>query len=326
MTTTPIGITTLTSSSASSDTTKSILRRDPYMMGGSNSGGVLPADNNGVRFLFDLGLPWCFPGGSLTGRPDPAAPNAGQAIYDMAEMANGSFALPGVGPSWNGNGFDFTPVTTTGCGVQAPASALADIFAAAPAGSSEAGSAQHYLVWGWFKMPSAANWNATAGMNTIMSASDSGTGYNGSPDLVCIGMMGQAQSGGGIKINARRQTALGTIAAEISVALGANDPGTIVQIGFWRNAAGVGLTLRSAAGRVTTTQVIGSDNAADPSTKKFTWGKPAPFSGGSAGAGFTGLRVYRGGIENLARSGRNPLTALDFEWYLVQSFTQGLYA
>lgn len=287
-----IGIPTINAPNIPEDVSRPLPARDATLK------GVL---NSGVRFFFDLAFPWCYPGGALVGRPAAGAPSNGATVQDMSEHANGNIAEPAGAIDYAGGGIDLTNGQNAPAGVIAPAAALADIATA------YAGKVQRYLVVGYVKLPTSANWNASGTILTIMGEGSYSTGAS----LISISQ----NSGGTLQL--RRQTAAGVAETIGSLTPAAGDYGSVVQIAAWRNDAGQGFRLKSANGAVLVTAAVGADNTQDFSAKQFCWGRPNAFTGVSSTAALTalsGFRVFRGWIENLARSGRDPVTVLDADW------------
>lgn len=285
---------------ASTDTSLPFAKRDALLNG----------DNDGVRFLFDLGFPYSYPGGPYATRPAAGNPAQRQAIHDVSDRANGAlvYNAGGSAPTYAGGGFDLTgAITGTGSGstgIQAPASALADIWNAVE------GVSQRFMVVGYFKLPTTANWNGSGAIMPIMSADGP---YTSEADLVTISQRG----GSPYQIDARRQVAANTleVAGGRLLQPGDGDYGGLAQIAYFRNAAGSAFTMRTANGRVSTSQTVYADNTQNFSGKSMTWGYSRGFS--TSASGTTGFRLYRGWLENLARSDRDPLTVLDADWARV---------
>lgn len=309
-----IGVPSLKATGIPEDVTRSKRWRDALLK---------DVPNDGVRFLFDAAFPWCYPGGDPVGRPAAGNPADGAVIRDMTEHANGSFdqrvSSGGALASYAGGGFDFTgserPIdgggtTVSAKGVIMPASVLADIFTA------YSGASQRYLISMYVKLATKANMdNTQAGIVTI--ASDDA--YNTSPSLVNLGFrLGATEVG---KLQARRQTSAGGVETSMIVQAHDDDFGTVCQLAVWRNAAGQGLLLRSLTSgqpAKTATAAAGTNNTQDFSAKNFAMGRTGAFSS-NAGNMFTGFRLYRGFIENLARSGRDPLTVLNADYERVKA-------
>jgi hypothetical protein len=285
---------------ASSDTTLEVAVRDALLRG---------VVNNGVRFIADLGFGFSYPGGPFSSRLAAGAPGNGALVADVAEHADGSVVLAsGQAISYAGGGFDFSAITLKGNYLAVPAAVASDIYT--PFG----GQSQRPLVVAYVKLPTKANWNtATAIFPMIAFAA-----ANASPtaaDMITIG-----QSSISSRIEAIRQTA-GSTLVSMNVAVADADYGQLAQIVWWRNAAGTGLSLKTARGRTTTSGVIGADNASDFSAQvgRFgicdTYSTPAaPGSGNSVK-----FRAYRLFVENLARSGRDPLVVAEADWLRVQA-------
>ncbi|HSI41754.1 MAG TPA: hypothetical protein VLA00_14520, partial [Xanthobacteraceae bacterium] len=247
---------------ATGDTSLPVPKRDALLNG----------DNNGVRFLFDLGFGYCYPGGPLVGRGAPGNPGNGATIYDVAERGNGVVRITDTAAlTYAGGGIDLSAINTNAeqdTGVAGPASALADIWTAV------GGKSQIFLICGYFKLPSTADWNVSGALSSIFSACASGGGYASAADILNVAM----SNGSPYRVGSRRQTAVGSHEGERLIQPVAGDYGSVVQIAYWRNDAGTGLTLRSANGRVTTTAVKGADNSANFSALTPLWGAAKPFT------------------------------------------------
>lgn len=303
-----IGVPNLRATGVPEDVTRSKRWRDAVLKG---------VPNEGVRFLFDLAFPWSYPGGPMAGRAAAAAPGSAAVVQDMSEHAHGAVSLGASGGgaviNYAGGGFDFTASGAASGGldrgVAAPASVLADLFT--PYG----GASQRYLFMLYLKLPAAADWQVTtAGLLTFASDKP----YTTDPSLLNIGFGLGAGSEG--QIQSRRQTAL-NVQNQSAVRAEAGDFGTVCQLGIWRNAAGQGLRLRSLTSGLAAklaTQAAGADNALDFSADTFAFGRTAAFSA-NAGNLMNGFRIYRAMVENLARSGRDPVAVLDADFARVQA-------
>lgn len=271
------------------------LRRDQLLIG----------DNDGVRFIFDAAFPFSYAGG---------APTDAAVIKDIAERANATFALAaGETVGFNGNGFDFASMTAvTGQSpshVLAPASVWADIAAQ-----------QYFLLCMYMRLPAQADWNAEASILPFFANSGNTNGYNSVPDPVTAVFVSTSQA-----VRFRRQTAVGA-QVETSVVPAAGHYGQVVQVAFWRNAAGVGARIKGAAGTILTTGAVGSANSADITGCQPRFGSVAPFTNYALPTHRTGrkYRLYRGFIENLARSGRDPATVLDADY--ARTIARGVFS
>ncbi|MGE4321729.1 MAG: hypothetical protein AB7E60_01715 [Sphingobium sp.] len=293
---TVIGVPSFSAPGVATDPSRPFPVRDPLLKG---------VANDGVRFMFDLAFPWCYPGGPPAGRPAPGDPAPDLPIYDMSEHANGVYRR-GSGDSlitYAGGGFDLSASQIVGglsAGVVAPASALADIWT--PFG----GKAQRFLITAWLKLPALSNWNDAVAIMTVIGDRT----YVSGQSLLLINF----RQGG--LIDARRQNAAGVIDGQVIITPDADDYGSVVQIAAWRNDAGQGFRLRSANGTILQSTAVGADNTENFGGNDYYFGRSTAFVGQGTGvvSGVNGLRIYRGWIENLARSGRNPTAALDADW------------
>jgi hypothetical protein len=260
---------------------------------------LLSGDSGGVRFLFDLAFPFSYAGG---------APANGAAINDVAENSNGSFQLAATqAVGFNGNGFDFSTLTTTTNttydenNVIAPASVWADIDAV-----------QRFLWCMYVRIPSESDFNSSVTLYPIFASSSHADGYSSVADPLTVA---QRYSASTKQVSFRRQTAVGA-QSELTCAA-AGHYGQVAQLAFWRNAAGVGGRIKSAGGTTTATNVSGSDNSADFSACQPRFGTVQPFTAYASEAlhrTARNFRMYRGFIENLDTSGRNPVTVLDADY------------
>lgn len=271
-----------------------------------NLDAVLTGANGGVRCLFDLAFGPCYPGGPYAGRPAPAAPYSGQAIYDMARRANlqGRAPVAGPAPAYAGGGFDFTALTTNDGGVRGPADTWATIFA----------GAQRFLWVAYVRMPTQAEWWATNSSLRLFSGTN--TAYSAGAEGLAV-----LQIGG--QLSAARQTAAAAV-DDIRLVPTADHYGKVCQLAFWRTATGQGFRMAplvaGAGGKidlskaVTATGAPGAQCTADFSAGTPQWGVPIPGIGAPMSAGqqtSTNIRLYRGWIEDLAQSGRDPVATID---------------
>lgn len=272
------------------------------------------AANNGVRFIADLSFGYCYPGGAFEGRPSPSSPANNAVVYDVADTANGSVKLiSGNTINYSGGGFDFGSITKKDNYLEIPASVAADIY------TSYGGASQQFLACMYIKLPTSANWNTSSSVLPMLHFAGTGTAtYQNTSDLVAI-----AQGANGT-LQGRRQTGAGA-ASTASITLDSGDYGLVTQVAYWRNASGVGIRIKNSNGTKITTAAVGSNNTQDFSGKTGIAGVSGGFwavDGNNVlnGAGQTGaknFRLYRLFVENLARSGRSPLTVLDADYARV---------
>lgn len=251
---------------------------------------MLDGDNGGVRFAFDLPFGFCWPG-----QDNPAD---GDAIVDVAERANGSYIATGTGVTFAGGGFDYTSLTGGKGYVAGPTDALATI---------KAGS-EYFLVALYMRLPSTADFAITGGVvASIFQAAASN--YTAGPDMVMIDINSS------YAIEFRRQTNGSTYSSNPTpINIPETLRGRMCQIAVWRNAAGVGLRVKSVDGEISyTSTTVGAENAGDFSGL-------SPKFGATPGYGhILKSRLYRGWIEDLELSERAPLSVLDADWSRVQA-------
>lgn len=269
------------------DPTLDVLTRDPLLVGASG----------GVRFLFDLGFQWSYPGGE---------PANGQAVRDVSEHGDASVvkaASQTIG--FNGNGFDFSTMS------QSTATTDEENHILAPDDVWASIDEDQYFLWcGYFKLPSSGDWNSDSTIYPMFCSS--AAGYQSAADPLTVV---QNTTTGTRYLQFRRQTAVGTVQS-MSVDAAAHH-GQVVQAACWRNAAGRGALLRSEAGGLTqVTAVVGDLNTADISACRPRFGSVAAFTDYSKAAHRTArnYRMYRAFIEDLAMSERSPSAVLEEDW------------
>ncbi len=244
--------------------------------------------NGGVRFEYDFGFyagsgaRYCLPGGAVS---------QGAAVTDISGRANGTIGAAGSSlPSMIGNGLDTTGAAASSGdqGVIGPADTYANISA----------GNQYFLAVQYLLMPASANM-PTSGFNPVFANSDGG--YNAVPDPLTIGFYYASSTP---YIQAYRQTAVGATSMLQTSGL-ANFFGQLTQIAYWRNAAGVNFRLKSALGVNLQTGSVGSANTANFAACTPIFGLPKAYNNG-----FNKMRTYRGWMEDLQISGRDPAAAV----------------
>lgn len=285
------GAYTLNLAGASTDSGLSSPVRDAYLRG---------AAAGSVPFLFDTTFPFSYPGGDYNTRAAAAAPANNAVIGNVAELGDGKFVKDVNTVAYNGGGFDFSTAGTSALSfIQGPTSTFAGIQ-----------SQQYFLIMIYMMLPTLAQINTQGTIQPFFTASTLG-GYQIGPDIGLMCFNGASAN----QIGFRRETAVGSNNGVSASCVGHN--GQMTQVAVWRNASEMGLRLKSAAGGTTiATQPTGSNNTADFSTLPPMFGSVIQYNGNSLGRFY---RMYRGGIENLALSGRTPATVLDADWLRVQA-------
>lgn len=251
---------------------------------------MLDGDNGGVRFAFDLPFGFCWPGQDN--------PTNGDPVIDVAERANGAFVETGTGTAFAGGGFDYTSLTGGKGYVEGPSDALATISA----------GAQYFMVVSYMRLPSAADFAPSPGGVVASIFQAAALNYTTGPEMVMIDINPSYQ------IEYRRQKNGSTYQGMAPAALPDTVKGQLCQIAFWRNAAGLGLRVKSALGEYNySTSVVDTNNVASFGALTPKWGAPPGY------AFIPQSRLYGGWVEDLELSGRKPLTVLDAHWARTQA-------
>lgn len=260
---------------------------------------VLEGDNGGVKFLFDLSWAWS----NLRAGSNPLD---GDTIRDISEHGDGAVSIAaGQSVGYLGGGFDFSALTADPAVVMGPAGCLASIYA----------GSQYFLICGWARLPAMADWNTNAVLTPLFETSGLGGGFQVGPDLLTVGQASLPQ------FTTRRQTD-GATADNRNLIPNADFYSKVVQWGVWRNATGQGLRLKSQTAEQVSTAAIGALNTGNFGGNRPRWGVPDAFNnvaGIPAHKLAAKARLYRGFVEDLQVSGRNPIAVLDADWGLCQS-------
>ena len=283
-----------------------LLKRDPLLRDDYNGG---------VRFAFDLAFGWCYGGAS------PFVADA--VIKDVAERADGAVRVPAGGgqPTFAGGGIDFSAATLRNTHLEIPAAVANTIY----------NNGQKFLLALYLKLPAAADWVTAAGDWNILAFSSAVNSWQGAADMLSLGL---AYNSGTPQLFFRRQTAIGT--ADNQAISGANlvpAQGALAQLAFWRSNTETGASIRTVAGgRVTVTpKAAGSDNAQNFASQVGRIGLTPNWSataidGATSNnqAGARKMRIYRGWVEALQLSGRDPLTVLEADW--ARTIARGVFS
>jgi hypothetical protein len=303
---------------AVSDTSLTKVYRDP----------LLKDAKDGVRFLWDTAFPWSYPAGDFAGRQAAGAPAADALIRDISEHNNGAFRKLAAGTvGFAGGGFELKTLTGRHGYVEVPAAVNADIWNPAPAGAAVVGGSQLWLECLYLWAPDPRLWTGPAANSFCPIMQTSGTDaaptayYATTPEKAWVGV----KADGAVVANFQ------------SPAMGNNNTinytssilphiGKLTQIATWRSGAGAtqsGLMIRSSVSRnVSNTSANGVAANADSyaaSKTKIGIGPSSIWPASGLDMSQSPFRIYRGFTENLARSGRNPLTVLDDDWARVQA-------
>lgn len=274
---------------------------DPTGLIQLNRDQLLDDDNDGVLFLFDLAREYTW---------DGSTPTDGETVGDISESGDGNWAVEsGAIITIAGNGMDLVSneVGKTAC-IQAPATVSSALYGG---GNSD----QFWMACMYVKLPSSGNWWSSGTIGPLLKfASDNYT--NGAEHF----MVGLANIPG---VQIRRGLSSGAVEI-LTLSGGATitpHQGQVTQVLAYRTASGTFLRLRSSGGTTSTSAAAAADNNQNFSALRAQFG-----SGGGAwtlyGAGAP--RIYRGWIEDLAVSGRNPLTVADADY--TRTIARGVFS
>jgi len=267
-----------------------VIVRDPLLMG----------DNDGVRWLFDLAFPYSYAGN---------LPAQDALIRDVSGHSNGKFNLSlGQSVGFNGNGFDFSTLVATSsgndnCNVEAPAGVWSSIS-----------EDQYFMVCFYVQLTSEDDWNVDSNLFPIFGGSE--LGYQVEADPLTIA---QSSSTGVKVMSFRRQTGINTqLNTQVNPAA---HFGKFTQIAFWRTAAGVSARLKSIDATTITNAAVGAANSLDLAPCRARYGIVPPFTNFSIANHRTAknFKLYRGFIEDLSLSERDPASVLDADFARVVS-------
>ena len=260
------------------DTSKAIAVRDDLITG----------DNGGVLFCADLAFGYSYPAGPLP-RPAPQSPLNGALIRDMTLNNNDASSDNVGGIVYAGGGFDFTGITHKEVGIEIPATVTAQLAIN-----------NNYVISWYTKLPSTADWNQTASINSMASANElTGQTYQASPQLFVI-----CQAQGNI-LDLRVQQSLGSVAAAgipVPTGLGYFDD-EICQISLIIGGGTCEVQIRNQTGGMLAASAGFTGNSENVDLCPI-------FIGGSPSFANTGnsakYRIYRTFVEDISVSGRTP--------------------
>lgn len=271
------------------DTSVPILERDDILIG----------DSDGVRFLYDLANSFCY---------TPGTPTNGKAVNDLGQIsAAGSIVNPTGQLAAGGGGLDWTSVANGSgnrSGLIIPNSVVADLWAA-----------QNYMIVAYVKLPAAADWPIGNGYDTTIF-SHATASWASAAELMAIGFAGNGSASIGIRANRQRAAATAEV-NDSGIGTAALHGGLVAQVAVWRTATDeLKLRVKSSAGTTNGTVTFGanSDNTQNFSAQSHGFGNLGTFGQYEIATHGNGLRHFRGFIENLATSGRDPVTVLDADY------------
>lgn len=316
-------IPSIINTAAPADTGRQLLSRHPLLDTNMNSG---------VRFLGTVFFSQSYPGGGTPGtggtRPAAANPTDGQTIHNVAAtdifgnaisgLVDGSISVTtsiGGVVTLAGGGLDFTSAERNNSGAGQGCGILADATVSADIKTAYSGNNQLFLMCGLFKLPpeNDSAWSGKGSQETILGTQGGSAGGIGNVNI----------KGPGTALSFLRQVALSTNDTELDIPV--ITPGGLCLIGAYRELVGStyysGLYYQSATERHNVTQASPTANTADFSAAKIGAGYPQGYTNYNNAVNplRSGLRNYEMMVENLARSGRDPVATMDAYWSWIQN-------
>lgn len=279
---------------STNDATKPFLYRDE----------LIKDDNNGVKLLFDFGFGWSYPAGNLP-RPLIQNPINGSLVRDMSNAKrDGVVDLPsGLGITMTHDGHSI--VKNKGAQYNYSVVNAPNVL------SSFTGSTE-YIVCAYVKVAGLADWNAAgSSIASFISAADYGKTYANGSELVLIATAPKLADGTSGEITARFQTAIGSmVVLTIRLPTGLNLYSTdLVQIAAWVSNGKCNLRIKSNLFEQTASAAYAGNSATvSANSIGFETGK------GQFGGASVPHKLYRGFVENLDISGRDPVEVIDADF------------
>ncbi|MBB5351060.1 hypothetical protein HNR46_001294 [Haloferula luteola] len=265
------------------------LRRDPLI-----------SDYPDTLFLFDFANTYSIPDGD---------PVAGKVIKDLsANNLSATISAPDVGLTLAGGGIDFSGTgTVRDFGIELPASVSAAIY----------DGGQDFIIVGYFKLPTVANWPApsTGLSGGLFSLCRGATSYVTHPELVLLAFTTSAGS-----LFGRRQTALNAYETMNPGTIRDLHAGLVAQVSVRRQGTTTTLRIRSSGG-TSESVATGADNTVDFSSAKLGIGNFGQFSNSFATR--DGFRLFRG-HAHLFPSGFDAVAMLEAEY--ARNIARGVFS
>lgn len=279
---------------STNDATKPFLYRDE----------LIKDDNNGVKLLFDFGFGWSYPAGNIP-RPLIKDPINGSLVRDMSNVKHdGVVDLPsGLGITMTHDGHSI--IKNKGAQYNYSVVNAPNVL------SSFTGSTE-YIVCAYVKIASLADWNAAgSSIASFISAADYGKTYANGSELVLINSSPKSADGAAGGIGARFQTAIGAmVPLVVWLPTGQNlYSKDLVQIAAWVSGGKCNLRIKSNLFEQTASAAYAGNSAAvSANSIGFETGK------GNFGGSSVPHKLYRGFVENLDISGRNPIEVINADF------------
>lgn len=273
---------------------------------------LITGDNGGVLFCADLGFGWSYPAGTLP-RPAPADPLVDAVIRDLT--GNGDAKVSSSDETCSiqylGGGFDFSNISGAPreVGIDIPATVSADIY-----------TNQNYLFCAYMKLPSLANWNASASLNSMITATDNGLSYQTGTEIFTVALQQPSATNGKLSIRAQDNTGTAVqIPLEVPTGQGFYSD-QVVQVAVYVDDGNLYARIKTSLGEVSGS-IAFTGNALDFSAQTIkVGGSTSAFRGDEQDT----YRVYRAFVEDLSVSSRDPIAVLDDD--LVRVNNRGVFS
>lgn len=256
------------------------LQRDSYLYGA-----------NEAAHLFDIGRKYSYP---RQGKPVNL-----DVIRDLAlNSSDGSVIIPsGSSISFAAGGFNFTNALASPAGVVMPGNPLSKLT-----------SAQNFMLTVYIRVPDQTDWLTGNGPMHVFVGDSVNQSQATERQLAQMAFVATTN---GPYMWLRRQTAVGQNFDTLYFQTDTLPFGEVAQISLWRTAEGLFGRIRSASKNVTRSAARGANNSATLSDRQILVGRASVTSSTARPSTYT---IYRSMIEDLAVSGRDPLSALDADY------------
>jgi hypothetical protein len=228
-------------------------------------------------------------------------PQNGDTLTDPAALGNGQFVKTSDTISFAGGGFDFSAATVRGSYDQVPASFASAIWDSAAAG-------QHFAILLYVRIPVESDWTA------------SGTGPLFGFNSFDIGWIGMTVSGGTKVLRAAINYGSSGSAALLDITPKSADYGQLMQIMLVKNASGIALQTRTAAGGIQTSSASAlADLSTDFSAETGEFGLGSGWAADVSARNDINFRTYRRVLSNLRLDARDWTDVANDDWTRVQA-------
>lgn len=231
--------------------------------------------------LFDISHPY-----SYRSSTDAVS---GQVVYNLARNQDNLVVQLPAGSTADllGGGIVFETTVSGFAGVKMPADIQADLFAN-----------QEYLVCVYIKIPTTAEWPTSN--NRFIG--DSAVANDSMVQGYFSNVVGQ--------FVARRITASGGAGEQRTYIIPEEHRGKVAQISIYRTSTSWGFVINCDGLSFGSSQASGSNSTYDWSSKSMIFGATAVNNP---------IQVYRGFIENIHNTGRDPIAVISADWLRIKN-------